>query len=124
MVRVKKRRYGTKMRGYRVERKIRMMFESHGWKTIRAGASLGEADIVCIKKGKCILLQIKSTKAKKFYYYEYMKPKLGGFPYFIVVDFGYGKIRISKPKKTLIPTEGVELNRFLKRPKATMKLLR
>jgi len=100
------------------------MFERHGWKTIRAGASLGEADIVCIKKGQCVLLQIKSTKGKKFYYYEYMKPKLEGIPYFIVVDFGYGKIRISKPKKTLEPTEGTDLKIFLKRPKSTMKRLK
>ena len=111
----------TKKRGYRIERKIRMMFERHGWKTIRAGASLGEADIVCIKKGKCILLQVKSTKGKKFYYYEYMKPTLGGLPFFIVVDFGYGKIRISKPKKTLNTTEGMDLKRFLKRPISAMK---
>lgn len=106
----------TKKRGYRVERKVRMMFERHGWKTIRAGASLGEADIVCIKKGKCILLQVKSTKGKKLYYYEYMKAKLEGLPFFIVVDFGYGKIRISSPKKTLGPKEGADLEKFLKRP--------
>jgi len=114
----------AKKRGYRVERKIRMMFEKHGWKTIRAGASLGEADIVCIKAGVCILLQVKSTKKKKFYYYEYMKPRLEGFPFFIVVDFGYGKIRISNPKKTLEPTEGVDLNVFLKRPKTAMRTLK
>lgn len=104
-----------KKRGYRVERKVRMMFDKHGWKTIRAGASLGEADLVCIKKGKCILLQVKSTKGKKLYYYEYMKPKLEGLPFFIVVDFGYGKIRISIPKKTLEPNEGDDLKKFLKR---------
>jgi len=114
----------AKKRGYRVERKIRMMFETHGWKTIRAGASLGEADIVCIKTGTCMLLQIKSTKKKKFYYYEHMKPKLEGFPFFIVVDFGYGKIRISKPKKTLEPNEGVNLQMFLRRPKAMMRRLK
>jgi len=114
----------TKKRGYRVERKIRIMFERHGWKTIRAGASLGKADIVCIKKSKCILLQIKSTKGRKFYYYEYMKPKLEGFPFFIVVDFGYGKIRISKPKKTLSPTEGMDLKNFLKNPKSATRRLK
>jgi len=120
----RKKRSHTKKRGYRIERKIRMMFESHGWKTIRAGASLGEADIVCIKKGKCILLQIKSTKRKKFYYYEYMKPALDGVPFFIVVDFGYGKIRISEPKRTLRPTEGMDLKKFLKRPNLTIKKLK
>lgn len=115
----------TKQRGYRVERKIRMMFEKYGWKTIRAGASLGEADIVCIKSGECLLLQIKSTKGKKrLYYYEYMKPKLEGVPYFVVVDFGYGKIRITKPKKILSQGEGVDLKKFLKNPKAAMRILK
>lgn len=103
----------TKKRGYRTERKVRKMFEEHGWKTIRAGASLGEADLICIKKGRCILLQVKSTKDKKFYYYEYMQPVLEGFPFYIVVDFGYGKTRISEPRRTLTPEEGEDVKRFL-----------
>lgn len=115
----------TKRRGYMVERKVRMMFEKYGWKTIRAGASLGEADIVCLKSDVCILIQIKSTKRKKLYYYDYMKPTLQGFQFLIVVDFGYGKIRISKPKKTLEPTEGMPLEKFLKisKPKSAAELL-
>jgi Holliday junction resolvase len=49
----------SKRKGYRVERKIRQIFESNGWRVIRAGASLGEADLVCLKKSKFILMQIK-----------------------------------------------------------------
>lgn len=115
----------AKRRGYMVERKVRMMFEKYGWKTIRAGASLGEADIVCLKNGVCVLIQVKSTKRKKLYYYDYIEPTLGGFQFLIVVDFGYGKIRISKPKKTLKPTEGIPLEKFLKipKPKSAVKLL-
>ncbi len=115
----------SKRRGYMVERKVRMMFEKYGWKTIRAGASLGEADIVCLKNGVCILIQIKSTKRKKLYYYGYIKPVLQEFQFLIVVDFGYGKIRISKPKKTLEPIEGESLEKFLKipNPKHAVKLL-
>ncbi len=82
-------------KGYRTERKIRLMFEKNGWKVVRPGASLGEADLVCIKNGRCVFLQIKSTKKKVFYYYGYMKKKLEGKPFFLVVDFGYGKINKS-----------------------------
>lgn len=113
----KKKKPGNsaKRRGYRVERKIRLIFEKHGWKTIRAGASLGEADIVCIKNGKCVLLQVKSTKKKKFYYYEYLKPELEGFPFMLVVDFGYGKIRVLSPRNSVSREEGEDLKEFLKR---------
>ncbi|MDI6826050.1 MAG: hypothetical protein QMD36_02540 [Candidatus Aenigmarchaeota archaeon] len=104
----------TKKKGYRVERKIRMMFESHDWKVIRAGASLGEADLICIKDGKSILLQVKSTKNKKFYFHEYMKKKLEGLPFYLVVDFGYGKIRILPPRKKVCAEDGIALKDFLK----------
>jgi hypothetical protein len=101
------------MKGYRVERKIRIMFEQNGWDVIRAGASLGEADLICLKKGRCILLQIKSTKKKTFYYYGWMKNKLEEFPFYLVVDFGYGKIRISKPKQKVTIEDGMNINEFL-----------
>jgi hypothetical protein len=101
------------MKGYRVERKIRILFEKNGWVVIRAGASLGEADLICLKKGKCILLQIKSTKKKIFYYYGWMQNRLEGLPYHLVVDFGYGKIRILKPKHKVLVDDGIDLGEFL-----------
>jgi len=103
----------TKTKGYRVERKIRSMFEKNGWKIVRAGASLGEADLVCMKKGKCVLLQVKSTKKETFYYYGYKNKKLEGFPFYLVVDFGYGKIRILKPKAKIREPDGISLEEFL-----------
>jgi len=105
----------TKRKGYMVERKVRKILEARGWRVVRAGGSLGEADLVCLKKGNCILLQIKSTYKKTFYYYEYSSPSLERFPFYIVVDFGYGKIRILKPKKIIKPTDGVLLQDFLNR---------
>jgi Holliday junction resolvase len=105
----------SKRKGYRVERKIRLVLEREGWKVVRAGASLGEADLICIKNGKCILLQIKSTKKKSLYYYGYMKNKIEGFPYFLVVDFGYGKIRILYPKGKVEVTEGMDFIEFLRK---------
>jgi hypothetical protein len=102
-------------RGYRVERKIRIMFQGAGWKVVRSGASLGESDLICVRGGKCVMVQIKSTKKKKFYYYEYMQPRLEGFPFYLVVDFGYGKIRLLEPQKVVVPTDGELLKDFLKR---------
>jgi len=105
----------TKARGYRAERKVRIMFEVAGWKVVRSGASLGESDLICVRGGNCVMLQIKSTKRKKFYYYEYMRPQLEGFPFYLVVDFGYGKIRVLEPKKIVCMTDGEALRDFLKR---------
>ena len=104
----------TKKKGYRVERKIRLMFQKFGWTVMRAGASLGEADLICLKNKKCILLQIKSTSKKTFYYYGYRDSIFEGFPFFLIVDFGYGKIRILPPKQKISIAEGQALNEFLK----------
>lgn len=103
----------AKKKGYRIERNIRLEFERSGWRVIRAGGSLGEADLICIKKGKCILLQIKSTIRKTLYYYGYMKKKLEGFPFFLVVNFGYGKIKILHPKHKIDIKDGIPLKEFL-----------
>ncbi len=105
----------ARRRGYMAERKIRGLFEKHGWKTIRAGASLGEADLICIKNKKCVLIQVKCTKKKTFYYYDFMEKEIEGFPFFIAVDFGYGKIRLLLPQKKVLPSDGVPLIDFLKR---------
>jgi hypothetical protein len=109
--------FAGKMKGYRTERKIRQFFEKNGWRVIRAGASLGEADLICIKRGKCVLLQVKSTKKKTFYYYDYMKKNLEDFPFYLVVDFGYGKIRILSPKKVVSQTDGMLLEDFFETEK-------
>lgn len=104
----------VKRKGYMVERKIRFFFEKNGWVVVRAGASLGESDLICLKDGKCVLLQIKSTKKKTLYYRGYMKPSLSGFPFFLVVDFGYGKIRALEPQEKVKPEDGEGLGNFLK----------
>lgn len=103
----------SKRKGYRVERNIRILFEKNGWKVVRAGASLGEADLICLKNKKCILLQVKSTKKKAFYFYENLSKTIEGFPFFLVVDFGYGNVRILPPEKKVLPTSGEPLEHFL-----------
>ncbi len=104
----------SKAKGYRVERKIRAMFEKSGWKVVRAGGSLGDVDLICIKNGKCILLQIKSTQKNRLYYYGYMKNQFEKFPFYLVVDFGYGKIRILPPQKIIEKDDGLALDKFIK----------
>ena len=104
----------TKAKGYRSENKVRHLLESKGWKVLRAGSSLGDADLICIKKGKCMMLQIKSTKNKKIYYYGYMEPSYEGFPFFLVVDFGYGNIRMMTPRKIVDDETGNFIEDYLK----------
>jgi len=89
------------------------MFENDRWKVVRAGASIGEADLICIKNKKCLLLQIKSTIKKKFYYYDYLEKTLEGFPFYLIVDFGYGKIRVLHPQKIVTAEDGTDINSFL-----------
>lgn len=103
----------SRRKGYRVESKIRKMFEKVGWRIVRSGASLGEADLICFKHGNCIMLQIKSTSKKKFYYKEYMEKMLEGFEFYLIVDFGYGKIRVMHPQKIVSPEDGTDLKHFL-----------
>lgn len=104
---------GAKSKGYRVERKIRIFFEKKNWRVVRAGGSFGDVDLVCLKDGRVILLQVKSSRKKELYYYGYEGEKLEGFPFFIVVDFGYGKIRVTKPKKIIKEDDGISLEEFL-----------
>lgn len=103
----------AKRKGYRVERNIRKEFEKNRWKVIRAGASLGEADLVCFKNRKCLFLQIKSTRKKKFYYYGFLGKTYEGFPFYLIVDFGYGRVRIIRPQKTVEIDNGESLVKFL-----------
>jgi len=105
----------SRRRGYMTERKIRLMFDDYGWSTTRSGASLGEADLICIKDGKCFLIQVKATKKKTFYYYDYMEPSLQGFPFYLVVDFGYGKIRVLHPQKKVTKKDGMGIKEFLRK---------
>ncbi|MFH0711284.1 MAG: hypothetical protein V1944_01780 [Candidatus Aenigmatarchaeota archaeon] len=105
----------VKRKGYMVERKIRILFEENGWNVVRAGASLGEADLICMKRGKCVLLQVKSTKKKTLYYNGYMENSLSGFPFYLVVDFGYGKISVLEPTQKVKIGDGMKIGEFLQK---------
>ena len=76
----------NKLKGYRVERKVKLLLMQHGWKVVRAGGSLGEYDLIAFKRGKVLFFQIKSTAKEKFYYYGYSETEYEGFPFKLVVD--------------------------------------
>ncbi len=103
----------NKMKGYRSERKVRLLFEARGWEVVRAGGSLGYYDLIAFKDGKCAFLQIKSTKKNVFYYYGYKDEMFMGFPFFLVVDFGRGNIKVTKPVEKINESEGENLDIFL-----------
>lgn len=103
----------SRRKGYRVETKIRKMFESAGWRVLRSGASLGEADLICFKNGSCMMVQVKSTSKPRFYFAEYMERMLEGFEFYLVVDFGYGKTRVMHPQKVVTPQDGTDIKEFL-----------
>lgn len=100
-------------KGYRAEWKIKRLLEENGWLVVRSAGSIGYADLACFKNGKCYFLQVKSSKSKVVYYNGYMENNIHGFPFYVVVDFGYGKIKIFKPKEKLLFEEGEDLKKIL-----------
>jgi hypothetical protein len=44
-----------------------------------------------------------------------MNPKLEGFPFYLVVDFGYSRIRVMPPKKIVFQEDGKDLIDFLRK---------
>jgi len=104
----------AKLKGYVAERKVRKIFEKFGWYVVKAGGSLGVADLVCLKEGKCLLIQVKSTRNKVLYYKDYDKEKFSGFEFWVVVDFAYRGLRIVKPKEKITLEDGKDLEEFLK----------
>jgi len=105
----------TKYKGYRVERKIKQNLEREGWIVVRAGGSFGKADLVCIKKGVGVFFQEKSTRKDKIYYKGYMGKMLEGFPFYVVVDFGYGDIEVFEPANVLEKGKGENFEEFIRK---------
>ena len=104
-----------KRKGTYVERKISEKLKEKGWIVIRSTGSFGNADLVCIRDGKAMFIECKSTGSKKIYYHSYMENDIAGFPFFVVADFGYGKIRVLKPQKVITPLDGEDFKQFISR---------
>ncbi len=103
----------SKTKGYRIERKIKHLFEENAWKVVRAGGSLGEYDLIAFKNGRCLFMQIKSTSRNKLYYYGYTNDSYESFPFRLVVDFGRGTTRVLPPQRVVGKTDGLDIKEFL-----------
>ncbi|MBO3753420.1 MAG: hypothetical protein FGF53_00840 [Candidatus Brockarchaeota archaeon] len=102
-------------KGYLAERKIRMFLHKYGWTTVRSGGSLGPADLVCLRRGKCILMQVKSTSKRLLYVQGSIPREIEGFPLYVVVDFGYGDIRVFTPGEKISRQGGIRLREFMEK---------
>jgi len=102
----------SKLKGYLVERKVRKAFEAAGWMTIRSGGSQGPADLVCLKAGRCILIQVKATRRRSLRV-EGLPLEIQGFPLFLIVDFGYNRIKAFKPGDLVSRSRGMPLDSFI-----------
>ncbi|MBO3833097.1 MAG: hypothetical protein FGF51_06935 [Candidatus Brockarchaeota archaeon] len=102
-------------KGYLAERKIRMFLHKYGWTTVRSGGSLGPADLVCLRRGKCILMQVKSTSKSLLYVHGSIPREIEGFPLYVVVDFGYGDIRVFTPGEKISRQGGIRLREFMEK---------
>lgn len=111
-----------KRKGTYVERKVKQLFERDDWIVIRSTGSFGKADLTCLKSGKVIFIEVKSTRSKILYYRGWNKKTLEKFPFFVVADFGYGALRILKPKSKIKPSDGIFLKKFLEFFKKNRKL--
>ncbi len=100
-------------KGYRIERKIRLLFEKYGWNVIRSGGSFGEYDLIAFKNKKALFIQVKSTSNDVLYYYGYMKDSIYGFPFILVVDFGRNRTIVTKPKHKVRLSDGIDIITFL-----------
>lgn len=102
-----------KLKGYRAERKAKLLLMKYGWKVVRAGGSLGEYDLIAFREGKCVFYQVKSTQKNRLYYYGYSQPEYAGFPFRLLVDFGRGVLRVLEPKRTVDKTDGEAFEEYL-----------
>lgn len=59
---------GASARGRAREREVKKKLEADGWFVIKAGGSLGEADLVALKSGqRGWMIEVKSTTAGPFH---------------------------------------------------------
>jgi Holliday junction resolvase len=55
-------------RGIQRERQVRQVLEADGWWTARAAGSLGDADVIALKRGhRPQMIEVKSTAAGPFH---------------------------------------------------------
>jgi hypothetical protein len=107
----------SRFKGYLAERKIRKAFEAAGWTTIRSGGSYGAADIVALKNKTCILIQVKATRRRSLRV-EGLPLEIQGFPVYLVVDYGYNRVKVYRPGDHVSRSRGIPLDVFIRQLEA------
>lgn len=102
-----------KAKGTKAEYRVRDLFRKKGWFVVRSTGSFSPIDLVCIKKKKVILVQIKSSTKKILYQKEIVPNRIEGIRTILVVDFGRYGLRVTKSKKKIKASDGIELEKFL-----------
>lgn len=107
------KRSHAKRRGTRTEYSVRDMFREAGWAVIRSGGSLGPVDLVCMKEGDVVLVQVKRKAGRPLYIADGVPQRLQGFRVMLVVDFGRGNLRVTPRRHKVKPQDGIPLREFL-----------
>ena len=126
LIKTKKRKImGSKYRkGYRLEDKVRKLFEKYGWIVIRSAGSKGIipyknnrkiGDLVCLKNGKAVIIECKATSKDTYYLPKEVKEDfIEGFPFFYVVNFTKKRRTIiALPKRRKVTYKDTKLERWL-----------
>jgi len=89
------------------------MFKEAGWAVVRSGGSLGPIDLVCMRAGEVVLVQVKRKAKGPLYLAERVPRRVQGFPVMLVADFGRGNFRVAPKKHRINPRDGISLREFL-----------
>jgi len=103
----------AKRRGTKSEYLVRDMFKEAGWAVVRSGGSLGPVDLVCMRGGEVVLVQVKRKANCPLYLTEKVPQRMQGFPVILVADFGRGNVRVVPKKHRINTGDGISLAEFL-----------
>lgn len=103
----------AKKRGTKSEYLVRNIFRGAGWAVVRSGGSLGPVDLVCMRKGHVLLVQVKRKAKGPLYLTDEVPERVQGFRVALVADFGRGNVRVVPKKHRVDPREGTPLREFL-----------
>ena len=103
----------AKRRGTKSEYMVRDIFRAAGWAVVRSGGSLGPVDLVCVRHGRVMLVQVKRNTTGYLYLGRDIIKRVQGFPVKFVVDFGKGNVRVVPRKISVTPRDGILLRKFL-----------
>jgi len=103
----------AKRRGTKSEYSVRDMFKEAGWAVVRSGGSLGPVDLVCMRGGEVVLVQVKRKANGPLYLTEKVPERVQGFSVVLVADFGRGNMRVVPKKHRINSRDGISLGEFL-----------